>query len=134
MKKVKYKIWDDIEKQMVNVQNLEFDNVTGELIAATVWRFNGKDTYPVQFTVNGKREAFLIEYTGFKDKNGKEIFEGDIVKYKQDPALYIIKWIDDKCQFKAVELDSDFGIDYLINGNLEIVGNIYENTKGRNNK
>jgi len=83
-------------------------------------------------------EVELMQHTGLKDKNGNEIYEGDIVKFqesygKEEPEINI----------GNIEY-SEMATSYLINwGNshyqhlneveFEIIGNIYENPELLNN-
>ena len=77
----------------------------------------------------------IMQSTGLKDKNGKEIFEGDIVQfedcYEVSDFLYINTGIIEWCQggFHVTNRDSVLMEDLLDGDSLDvtIIGNIYEN-------
>lgn len=75
-------------------------------------------------------EYWITQCTGLKDKNGKLIYEGDIVK-NWDNLIYQIIWLGDCACFMVENIRSKnkLSIYALISlqNNLEIVGNIYEN-------
>jgi hypothetical protein len=70
----------------------------------------------------------LEQYTGLCDKNGKEIYDGDIVRYPDDAFLCTIEWNEYELSWQAELVQYD-GCGYRINldTELEIVGNIHEN-------
>lgn len=75
-------------------------------------------------------EDTVGQYTGLDDKNGKEIYEGDIVKYRDSTGQHIEKVIFDKgCFYAGMHGGSSTRVaPKLINTRItEVIGNIYDN-------
>ena len=116
---IKFRVWDKRETKGRSTQNMLYDAQLHHLWQDFV-------DYP---------GYELMQYTGLTDKNGKEIYEGDIVQYNQNSSYdnmdFIAKWSDDKLGFI---FQSNSG-EQLVNQtphlnrfkHLEVVGNIFEN-------
>ncbi len=82
------------------------------------------------------------QYTGLTDRNGKKIFEGDIVSLVCDGNVYIfvVIWDPDELDFKATNGKQNYGpggYEYLpCCEEIEVIGNIHDNPElleGENN-
>lgn len=69
----------------------------------------------------------FYQYTGLLDKNGKEIFEGDIVVWKHlnDKDFYEVYYNPDEVHYFAKTAHGETE-SYLDSTHMEIIGNIYE--------
>lgn len=71
-REIKFRIWDVENKEMLKVQELDFEpTFYGGRIAIRPDQYN--DYFDTE-------DMILMQYTGLHDKNGKEIYEGDILK------------------------------------------------------
>lgn len=118
MRPIKFRVWlDEFNKMFYDVGLLG-----GELYV----NIDGKG-YDV---VGDCRDFKLMQYTGLKDQNGRENYEGDIAK--SGKRLFVAKWNNDIASFVWEPLDGESSYPCFNVGtvkNVEIVGNIYENSE-----
>ena len=134
---LQFRAWLENEKKMVDVESISFKKIRGrnnevvrrypqiivsvsDGISKTEWMDNS---------------AVLMQYTGLKDTNGKEIYEGDIVGVENIYSGHGVRWQGivkfSECQYmlKVQSAEHTVPLKYLLRVNryVKIIGNIYEN-------
>lgn len=123
---IKFRAWHRFTKIMFkHVCKLEFSNWNGEEHhLVSVFARNHDD----QARLDEAKNWELLQFTGLKDKNGKEIYEGDIVR-----SIYGIGFIEFRDGVFIMHVPKDhsrvndwFACDWN-QRSIEVIGNIYEN-------
>ena len=121
----KFRAWDKETKTMLDVSLIDFKK---SVLVGEHWEFG--ETNFINFD-----DVNLMQSTGLYDKNGKEIFEGDIVQFEdyyiESDLPYInmgiVEWSQGQFTITnraSVEMEDLFDEEFL---DSTIIGNIYEN-------
>lgn len=117
---IKFRVWDSISNSWINKEGMTLSEIFE-------WGGSGEDSsvmYQLTFT----------QFTGLKDKNGKEIYEGDILK-SEAGSIYMNKytklreWLS-KVVFKEGKFTTEpilpDTVSYDIHKDDEVIGNVFE--------
>ena len=142
MREIKFRCWDKTARKMRQVIEIVFnagmyydpnDNTVKLIWVKGHDIINNKD---IALEREHKNEYILMQYTGLKDKNGKEIYEGDVLQDKD--CIYKVIFEYGSFDGKIIEVLRNVGtqkgmtyqLSFIIsdNDNIKVIGNVWEDS------
>lgn len=130
---IKFRVWDTKREVVADVAIIHFDAKEGYVIVTDEYVWNeDPETGEAECQIM-LSDCELMQYTGLKDKNGKEIYEGDILKlYFEEDKLEDWFWLslkDEERERGYVYLEVKYPEIFAqaLPDDFEVIGNIYEN-------
>ena len=124
MNNLNFRVWDKKLKLLGNVSYIDFES------KHLMYYFDEETELYANF-----QDVEIMQSTGLFDKNGVEIFEGDIVIDTVGPQIkMVVKWIDDCAAFRTIgTYEGENFVGYVGHetkfgkNTCQVIGNIYEN-------
>lgn len=136
MRDINFRVWDNLEKAYLNEKDIAIDSL-GNIFIIEGYDHNDSELWYARILVDPDNERYIIEQCiWLKDKNGREIYQGDICSFtsKTGKHIGVVEWLDNLAGFGLRMVKNNFrytfsGLDTMgVNlDTLEVVGNIHEN-------
>jgi uncharacterized phage protein (TIGR01671 family) len=115
LKKLKFRVWDNIKHKMHKLQGMTFD--TQSFIPSAL-KLPGLSWRPIE-------EFELLQWICLADNNGVDVYEGDYIKILS--IVYKVVWNETVVNFQLQELEGSLNRSIIDVSLGQIVGNEFEN-------
>ena len=125
MRDIKFRVWDNERNAMLNSKSVDIDFFEGKIeITSDTIRYDEVYTDEI-------KDFELMQYIGLEDKNGREIYEGDIITITLDTGNVITGSVGmNNGQWSIKYYDRYYSlVSIWYEMQPEVIGNIYENPK-----
>lgn len=129
-REIKFRAWHKDLKKMFKIGQITLEKGT--------WNFEPKDRDFIGMSIPYQPSFVLMQYTGLHDKNGKEIYEEDVVKITNKnskvipikPLIAQIVWSEEYLAYILITTSVKDAFENLgdyIDYDIEVIGNIFDN-------
>ena len=125
MREIEFRVWDGLRRGYLNKKDIAIDNL-GNVFVFEGCDDNDSELWYARILVDPDNERYIIEQTtGLIDKNGKDIYEGDICSFTRTDNLasFGLRMVKNNFLYTFSELDT-MGVNL---DTLKVIGNIHEN-------
>lgn len=127
--RLKFRVWDKLEKRLIYPDR----GYQGHYVLTLNGQFHNLQNG------SGGDECVVLQWTGLKDKNDRDIYEGDLVRYKYQIHEHEVESTEGEVYFEDGIFFFDRSMEWATNDtcflekSLEVVGNVFTGKEKNDN-